>query len=107
MHHPGGLAAGRDRRRAGRAWIRRSGSSADGALPRSRDHLVHRHPEWLLRPGGMRHLDPAGGSDFEGVYVDPGNAAAREDTLAVFTDIVSRYRVEGLHYDYVRYPQAT
>ena len=82
-------------------------SSADGALPRARDHLVHRHPEWLLRPGGARHLDPAGGSDFEGVYVDPRNAAAREHTLAVFSEIVSRYRVEGLHYDYLRYPQAT
>jgi uncharacterized lipoprotein YddW (UPF0748 family) len=41
------------------------------------------------------------------MYVDPKNDAAREHTLAVFTDIVSRYRVEGFHYDYVRYPQVT
>jgi uncharacterized lipoprotein YddW (UPF0748 family) len=82
-------------------------SSADGALPRSRDHLVHRHPDWLLRPGGVRYLDPVGGADWEGVYADPANGAVREHTLEVFTDIVSRYRVEGFHYDYVRYPQVT
>src|SRR6266849_8356420 len=82
-------------------------SSADGALPTDADHLVRRHPEWLLRPGGVKYLDPVGGSDWEGIYVDPKNAEAREHTLAVFTDIVSRYRVEGFHYDYARYPQVT
>jgi uncharacterized lipoprotein YddW (UPF0748 family) len=82
-------------------------SSPEGALPKSRDHLVNRHPEWLLRPGGVKYLDPVGGSDWEGIYTDPRSSAAREHTLAVFADIVSRYRVEGFHYDYVRYPQVT
>jgi uncharacterized lipoprotein YddW (UPF0748 family) len=82
-------------------------SSADGALPKAPEHLVHRHPDWLLRPGGVKYLDPVGGGDWEGIYIDPRNAEAREHTLAVFTDIVSRYRVEGFHYDYVRYPQVT
>jgi uncharacterized lipoprotein YddW (UPF0748 family) len=82
-------------------------SSPDGALPKSPKHLVNRHPEWLLRHDRVRYLDPVGGSDWEGIYTDPKSAEARAHTLAVFTDIVSRYRVEGLHYDYVRYPQAT
>jgi len=93
-------------------------SSAEGALPKSPGHLVHRHPEWLLpagvgapdgavAPGGVQYLDPVGGSDWEGIYIDPKNVEAREHALAVFTDIVSRYRVEGFHYDYVRYPQVT
>ena len=82
-------------------------SSAEGALPQSSEHLVRRHPDWLLRPGGVKYLDPVGGSDWEGIYIDPKNAEAREHTLAVFSDIVSRYRVEGFHYDYVRYPQVT
>ena len=82
-------------------------SSADGTLPRSPEHLVRRHPDWLLRPGGVKYLDPVGGSDWEGIYIDPKNVQAREHTLAVFTDIASRYRVEGFHYDYVRYPQVT
>jgi uncharacterized lipoprotein YddW (UPF0748 family) len=82
-------------------------SSAQGALPRSKDHLVHRHPDWLLRPGGVKYLDPVGGADWEGIYTDPANVAAREHTLAVFADITKRYRVEGFHYDYVRYPQVS
>lgn len=82
-------------------------SDKDGSLPSSPAHLVNRHPEWLLRPGGVNNLEPGGGSDREGIYTDPANTAAREHTLAVFTDIVSRYPVEGFHYDYARYPQAT
>lgn len=82
-------------------------SSPEAALPKSPKHLVNRHAEWLLRPGGVKYLDPVGGSDWEGVYTDPKNPEAREHTLAVFTEIVSRYRVEGFHYDYVRYPQVT
>jgi len=82
-------------------------SSAEGAFPTSSEHLVRRHPDWLLRPGGVKYLDPVGGSDWEGIYIDPKNVQAREHTLAVFSDIVSRYRVEGFHYDYVRYPQVT
>jgi uncharacterized lipoprotein YddW (UPF0748 family) len=82
-------------------------SDRDGSLPPSPAHLVNRHPDWLLRPGGVTYLDPVGGSDREGIYIDPANAAAREHTLAVFTDIVTRYAVEGFHYDYARYPQVT
>ena len=82
-------------------------SDKNGALPGSPAHIVNRHPDWLLRPGGVRHLDPVGGSDWEGIYTDPANEAAREHTLAVFADIVTRYAVEGFHYDYVRYPQVT
>ena len=75
--------------------------------PRDDRHLVHAHPDWLLRPDGVNTLDPAGGSDFEGIYTDPADTAAREHTIAVFEDIVARYPVAGLHYDYVRYPQVT
>ncbi len=82
-------------------------SDPHGALPTAATHLVNRHPDWLLRPSGVKYLDPVGGNDWEGIYTDPANGAAREHTLAVFTDIVSRYRVEGFHYDYVRYPQVT
>lgn len=82
-------------------------SHPERRLPADPTHLVHRHPDWLLRPDGVNAHDPAGGRDFEGIYTDPANAEARAHTEAVFADIVARYRVEGLHYDYVRYPQVT
>jgi uncharacterized lipoprotein YddW (UPF0748 family) len=82
-------------------------SHPERQAPRDPSHIVNRHPDWLLRPDGISTLDPAGGSDFEGIYTDPANVAARAHTLDVFEDIARRYRVEGLHYDYVRYPQVT
>lgn len=82
-------------------------SSPTAALPRSPAHLVNAHPDWLLRPDGVRYLDPVGGSDWEGIYIDPTNAAARAHTVAVFEEIVRRYPVEGFHHDYIRYPQDT
>ena len=81
-------------------------SSTERALPRSPQHLVNAHPDWLLRPDGVKYLDPVGGSDWEGIYIDPAERRAQLHTLAVFADIAERYAVEGLHYDYVRYPQA-
>ena len=82
-------------------------SSPTGGLPRSPAHLANAHPDWLLRPDGVRYLDPTGGSDWEGIYVDPTNPAARAHTVDVFADIVRRYPVEGFHHDYIRYPQVT
>jgi uncharacterized lipoprotein YddW (UPF0748 family) len=82
-------------------------SHPDRAMPRSARHLVNAHPERLLRPDGVRHLDPAGGADWEGIYADPRLPEVREHTLAVFEDIARRYAIDGLNYDYVRYPQAT
>jgi uncharacterized lipoprotein YddW (UPF0748 family) len=81
-------------------------SSKERAVPRSSAHLVHAHPDWLLRPDGTHILDPAGGSDWEGIYADPANVEARAHTVRVLADIAGRYAVEGVHHDYIRYPQA-
>jgi uncharacterized lipoprotein YddW (UPF0748 family) len=67
---------------------------------------VNRHPDWPLRPDGVTALDPVGGSDWEGTYIDPTVAAARAHTVDVFEDIVRRYAVEGFHHDFIRYPEA-
>jgi len=82
-------------------------SSPGGALPRSPSHLVNQYPGWLLRPDGVKYLDPVGGTDWEGIYIDPMDPAARAHTVDVFADIVRQYPVEGFHHDYIRYPQAT
>lgn len=40
-----------------------------------------------------------------GAYLDPGNAAAREYTLQVLLKLVGSYDLDGLHLDFVRYPE--
>lgn len=82
-------------------------SHPEAAMPRDPSHLVNAHPEWLLRPDGVKYLDPTGGADWEGIYADPSLPAVREHTVRVFEDIVKRYPVDGFNYDYVRYPQVT
>jgi uncharacterized lipoprotein YddW (UPF0748 family) len=68
---------------------------------------VNAHPEWLLRPDGLRYLDPTGGADWEGIYADPSLPEVREHTVRVFVAILRTYRVDGFNYDYVRYPQVS
>jgi len=42
--------------------------------------------------------------EVEGLYVSPIAPAAAQHIVAVVTEIVSRYAVDGLHLDYLRYP---
>jgi uncharacterized lipoprotein YddW (UPF0748 family) len=40
-----------------------------------------------------------------GHFLDPGHPAAREHLVSVYLDIVRRYAVDGIHFDYIRYPE--
>lgn len=57
----------------------------------SSDHVVRRHPEWVLPYGNL-------------LWLDPGNPAVREHVLQVALDIVQRYDVDGFHVDDYFYP---
>ncbi len=54
-------------------------------------HIVLSHPEWL-------HL-------VDGEYwLDPGIPAVRKYLLSVVLDIARNYQVDGIHFDFIRYP---
>jgi uncharacterized lipoprotein YddW (UPF0748 family) len=92
--------------------------------PVSRDHVIYRHPEWLMVPralgASLAPVDPhspeylgrlsryvrALPSEIEGLYLSPIPSAAADYTAAVVRNIVTRYAVDGVHFDYVRYPTA-
>lgn len=87
-------------------------------------HLVNRHPEWLMVPESLARellaLPPthpdfkgkllayvgANAASVEGLYSDPANAAYRAHLASVCQDIAARYDVDGVHLDYIRYPNA-
>lgn len=72
-----------------------SGTSA----PPQSGHIYNQHPEYLMRnSSGATQIG-------EGYYVDPGNPDAMQWTYNMAADIVSRYNIDGFHWDYVRYPQ--
>jgi len=103
------------------AWINVN-LVAGTSVPSARGHIVYKHPEWLMVArqiaGDVSSLDPAGpeylgrltryarsqASALEGLYLSPATTGAVEYTASVVRDIVSRYAVDGVHFDYVRYP---
>ena len=104
------------------AWVNIDLVSSATSLPRSREHVVSRHPEWLMVPKALadelRSVDvrsPAyvgriarwtrsASAQVEGLYLSPIPEESQDYSSRVITEIVSRYAVDGVHVDYARYP---
>jgi uncharacterized lipoprotein YddW (UPF0748 family) len=104
------------------AWINTNLISSAVDLPLAPHHMIYEHPEWLMVPREIAQdvakLDPTnpayigkiarwtrGESDaVEGLYASPIDPAAAAHTLAVVKDIAGRYDLDGVHLDYIRYP---
>jgi len=55
------------------------------------NHVVRKHPEWLLAQGTLRVLNP-------------GLPAVRNYVTSVIMDVVRRYDIDGVHFDDYFYP---
>ncbi|UCH84032.1 MAG: family 10 glycosylhydrolase, partial [Candidatus Latescibacterota bacterium] len=91
------------------AWINVFYVWSDHENPPPDDHIVRTHPEWLVanREGVQMNELPVSvwtHRGLEGYFVSPGNPDARRHIVEVVRDITSRYAVDGIHLDYVRYP---
>ena len=103
------------------AWINVGLVSSATDLPASRTHIVYRHPEWLMLPRALAfelsQVDPRSPAyvgrlarwtraeeDVEGLFASPVPRDAADHLVAVVEDIARRYPVDGVHLDYVRYP---
>ena len=88
------------------AWINAMPVWRDEAPPKDARHLFNRHgPEaagddcWLTSARDGTRSFPVG------YFLDPGHPAARDHLVSVYLDIVRRYDVDGIHFDYIRYPE--
>ncbi len=106
------------------AWINTHLVWGVGDLPESPDHLVNAHPEWLGVPRELARelfeVDPAdprfarrlhawaqaNAGRVEGMYSSPSHPAVQERVYAVWMDLVERYDLDGLHFDYIRFPSS-
>ncbi len=104
------------------AWINLNLVSSAADLPPSRGHIVYRHPEWLMVPrdiaqelaqedigspayvGRLARWTRQQPEEVEGLYSSPAVPGAAVHTEMVVRDIARRYRLDGLHFDYARYP---
>jgi uncharacterized lipoprotein YddW (UPF0748 family) len=104
------------------AWVAVNLVSSSVSLPASRDHVIYRAPEWLMVPrelaaemkkidlrspayvGRLARWTRAHTSLVEGLYTSPLHPAAQDHTAAVIGEIAAKYPVDGIHLDYVRFP---
>ncbi len=72
------------------AWANPFRASMPGGR-HSAGHVTRAHPEWTVRYGDL-------------TWIDPGQPAAVDHSLAVLRDLVTRYDIDGLHLDDYFYP---
>lgn len=103
------------------AWLNTSLLANLDALPSDPHHVYNKHPEWLAVPrpvaAELYELSPsdpvyrtrivewskANRAELEGVYVGPANPKVREHIYRIWMDVLEKYAVDGLHFDYVRF----
>ena len=104
------------------AWISLNLVSSAVELPASPEHLIYKHPEWLMVPRAIAQdvarLDPsnpayvgkiarwtrAASETVEGLFSTPLQPDAAAYAARVAADLAGRYALDGLHLDYARYP---
>ena len=102
-------------------WINTNLLANLDALPSEPAHVYNKHPEWLAVPkpvaAELHKLSPrdpayrqkivewskANRGELEGVYTGPANPKVREHIYKIWMDVLKRYPVDGLHFDYVRF----
>ncbi len=74
--------------------------NSENGVPPQADHPFRLHPEWLTRRQD--------GTTFDGANhaFDPAHPAVQGFTFDVAMDLVSRYDIDGLHFDYIRYSES-
>jgi len=103
------------------AWLNTSLLANLDALPTDPAHVYNKHPEWLAVPkpvaAELYSVSPSDASyrqkivewskanrgELEGVYTGPANPKVRDHIFNIWMDVLKNYRVDGLHFDYVRF----
>jgi len=106
------------------AWLDVNRAASASELPPSRDHLIYQHPEWLMVPrelapdllavdvrspeylGRLARWTRANAERLDGLYVSPLHTGAHLQIAATVKDVVTRYAIDGLHLDHIRFPGA-
>lgn len=72
--------------------------SSSTSSPAQANHVFNLHPDWLMRNDLGETWT---GSNYQ---LDPGHPGVQAHLFNVAMDIISRYDVDGFHWDYIRYP---
>ena len=104
------------------AWLNVNLVAGSTAIPSDPKHVLVQHPEWLMVPRSLApdllRMSPRDrryvarlaswshrhNTTIEGVFSSPIPEAAQARTEALIDHLTSRYALDGLHLDYIRYP---
>ncbi|HEY3161623.1 MAG TPA: family 10 glycosylhydrolase, partial [Vicinamibacterales bacterium] len=106
------------------AWVDVARVAAPGELPFARDHIVYRHPEWLMVPralaaellaidahspdylGRLARWTRTNADRIDGLYISPVQPEAASHVAGVLRDLARRYALDGVYLDHVQFPTA-
>jgi uncharacterized lipoprotein YddW (UPF0748 family) len=96
--HQGGLQV--------HAWVNAMPVWRDETPPREPRHVFNTHGPSAPGDANWFTASPTGDRKFPvGYFLDPGHPAAAAYLAGIYLDIVRHYAVDGIHFDYVRYPE--
>ena len=80
--------------------------------PESSDHVYHAHPEWFTAHSNGRSSrsytqEQAEAVGLVGATISPAYPGVREYITDIAVEIAANYNVDGIHLDYIRYPNSS
>ncbi len=88
------------------AWINAMPVWRDETPPKDPRHVFNRHGTTAIGDDNWLTSSPTGNHRFPvGYFLDPGHPAAAEYLVGIYLNIVRSYSVDGIHFDYIRYPE--
>ena len=64
-------------------------------------HPILLHPDWVVCDSAGNPMKPDEGY----ISFTPGNPGVQQHIIRVVLDIIHKYDVDGIHFDYIRYPE--
>jgi len=106
------------------AWVNSHLVGNQSALPTDPMHIIRARPDLLAVPRELARelydMDPRipryteallryaqeNTDRIEGIYTSPAQPEVKEHLYSVWMDLAETYALDGLHFDYIRYPNA-
>ncbi len=77
--------------------------------PKDSNHVYYQHPDWFLVDDNGKNIryytkEEFLRAGFDGLFLEPRKKEVRDFIASIFEEIASNYDVDGVHFDFIRYP---
>jgi uncharacterized lipoprotein YddW (UPF0748 family) len=93
------------------AWVNALHAWSAAEPPRDPAHVFRRHPDWFLVGTDGRSITRLSRRELtahrlDGYFLEPGLTAVRTELRRFVLELVTRYDLDGVHLDYIRFPSS-